>query len=40
MLDLRALRSKCRETDVPREGGIVGYSQSNVLEKIILILPF
>lgn len=25
MLDLRALKRECRETDLPREGGIVGY---------------
>lgn len=40
MLDLRALRRECRETDLPWEGEIVGCSQSNVLEKFMLILPF
>lgn len=39
LLNLRILRRECRETDLPWEGGIVGYSQSNVLEKFMLILP-
>lgn len=40
MPDPRALRSECSVTDIPQEEGIVGYSQSNVLEKIMLVISF